>query len=90
MIKRGDFVKYENATFLIVEIDGKLEMWDFQAWLKGYYDAYVPLDEQQIREFQPIGNLKNNPEMLPAECEGYNGEPNAIKIETVWENPKYK
>lgn len=85
-IKRMDFVKRGDTTFLVTQQDDGLNLWDFRAWLKGYYDAYIPLSECKEEELTIIGNFKDNPELLPIECEGYNGEPHAVLIETIWTN----
>lgn len=84
--KRMDFVK-KGGTVYLVTASG---LWDFRAWLKGYYDAYIPLSEIKKGGFKVIGNFKNNPELLPPECEGYNGEPHVVKVADIWANPKFK
>ena len=94
-INRMDFVQDEAGTvYLVTVLQHDFLLWDFKAWLAGYYDAYVPVGKPTINSLSNpiapedltiIGNLKDNPELLPEECEGYNGEPRIIKLGTVWE-----
>jgi hypothetical protein len=88
-IKRFDFVEDGENTFLVTQQDKGLYCWDFTAWLKGYYDAYIPLSEFTEGELDIIGNLGDNPELLPKECEGYDGEPNVKTIERIWTNKEF-
>ena len=85
-MKRMDFVQCggTGTIFLVAQVGDDLELWDFQAWLKGYYDAYIPMKDIEPLNYKVIGNLKDNPELLPAECDGYNGEPHAHCIEHIY------
>lgn len=85
-VKRGDFVTISDGkkVYLVTQLDHGLHLWDFQAWIAGYYDAYIPLTECEYDELNIVGNLKDNPELLPPECEGYNGEPEIKVIEHIW------
>lgn len=83
-IKRMDFVRDKHTrVFLVAQQEDGLQLWDFQAWLAGYYDAYIPLSEYQ-GELEIIGNLADDPYLLPKECKGYNGEPHIELVETIW------
>ena len=83
-IKRMDFVKYGSNIFLVTKQDDGLYLWDFKAWLVGYYDAYISLKNLDEFKLKVIGNLEHNPELLPKECEGYNGEPNVEILEHIY------
>jgi len=84
-MKRMDYVKCNSGTiYLVTQQDDGLELWDFQAWLKGYYDAYIPLKDIDTSEYEVIGDFNTNPELLPKECEGYNGEPHVELVEHIW------
>jgi len=87
-IKRMDFVRKGDTTYLVTLQNG-LHLWDYEAWLVGYYDAYIPLYEYEDGELEIIGNLTTDPDLLPKECEDYNGEPHCELIETIWTNPKF-
>lgn len=84
-IKRGDFVSCDGTNYLVTQQDSNLFLWDFHAWLDGFYDAYVPVSECN-GILSVIGNLKDNPDLLPKECGGYDGEPNIKVIERIWTN----
>ena len=89
-IMRMDFVENTKGyLFLVTKQDDGLNLWDFKAWLEGYYDAYIPLDTV-TEPLKIIGNIWNRPELLPKACRGYNGEPNCVRLETIWVNPKIK
>jgi len=90
-MERMDFVQngYSGTIFLVTQAEGGLTLWDFQAWLKGYYDAYIPLSAIDPLDYKVIGNIENNPELLPNECDGYNGEPHAICVDTIFKNPAF-
>ncbi len=91
-INRMDFVRYGKTIYLVtLQGNDGLTLWDFQAWLNGYYDAYIPLEKFNDGALEVIGNFKDNPELLPSECDGYNGEPcmENFKIDTVWSNKNF-
>lgn len=81
----------------------RLMAWDFKAWSEDYYDAYLPFDmtDEEAEnngyyypaiksdECVELGNIYESPELLPIECDGYNGEPNIVKVATIWENPAF-
>lgn len=83
MIRRMDFAIYNNKTYLVTQQDKELMLWDFEAWLKGFYDAYISLKDCTNKP-KVIGNLKDNPNLLPVDCEGYNGEPHAKIVEHIY------
>ena len=89
-MKRMDFVQggYSGTIFLVTQQEKELHLWDFQAWLRGYYDAYIPFSDIDPLDYKVIGNLEANPELLPKECEGYNGEPHVVLIETIYDGTK--
>ena len=83
-ILRMDFVRKGETIYLVTNRGDEFYLWDFKAWLKGYYDAYIPLSDYADGELEVIGNFYSNPNLLPKECEGYNGEPHITKLETIW------
>lgn len=88
---RSDFVDYKGNTYLVTLQEGDgLCLWDFQAWAEGFYDAYVPLADIDRSQCKVVGTFGQNPELLPKECEGYNGEPHALTIKHIWMNPKFR
>lgn len=91
-MKQMDFVQggYSGTIFLVTQGEGELQLWDFQAWLRGYYDAYIPMKDIDPLDYKVIGNLETNPELLPKDCDGYNGEPHCELLETIWTNPSLK
>lgn len=88
-MKRGDLVESKNNRYIVAQIEDELELWDYKAWAKGYYDAYIPLSEVDASEFSVIGNVHDNPELLPPECDGYDGEPHIEYVGTIFRNPKF-
>jgi len=90
-MKRMDFVQngYSGTIFLVTQGEDELQLWDFQAWLKGYYDAYIPFSDIDPLDYKFIGNYQDNPELLPKECDGYNGEPHAVCVGVVFKNPNF-
>ena len=91
LASRMDFVDYQGTTYLVTlqESDG-LCLWDFKAWAEGSWDAYIPLAEIDRSRCTIVGTFGQNPELLPKECEGYNGEPHATVVETIWINPAFR
>lgn len=82
-----DFVRHKKSgrEYLVTEIEkGKLELWDFGAWLEGYYDAYISISEVDVSEYEVIGSFETTPQLLPKECEGYNGEPHIECLEQIY------
>ncbi len=89
-INRMDFVENTKGyLFLVTKQDDGLYLWDFTAWLEGYYDAYIALVEV-AEPLKIIGNYWNRPELLPRGCDSYNGEPHVEIIKTIWVNPKFR
>jgi len=74
-MKRMDFVQngYSGTIFLVTQGEDELQLWDFQAWLKGYYDAYIPFSDIDPLDYKVIGNYQDNPELLP-NCLGVNAD----------------
>jgi len=69
-MKRMDFVQngYSGTIFLVTQGEDELQLWDFQAWLKGYYDAYIPFSDIDPLDYKVIGNLQvvfKNPNFNP-------------------------
>ncbi|HDZ27329.1 MAG TPA: hypothetical protein ENH65_12565 [Candidatus Aminicenantes bacterium] len=87
-MKRMDFVQHSHSgkIYLVTQGEGELNLWDFQAWLEGYYDAYIPMSDTDPLDYKVIGSFDNHPGLLPAECDGYNGEPHCVKVATIWTN----
>ena len=81
-----DFVQHSQLgkIYLVVQGDGELSLWDFQAWLEGFYDAYIPLSDIDPLDYKIIGTFDNNPGLLPKECESYNGEPHVECIGHIY------
>ena len=89
-IKRKDFVKGGDTVFLVTMGEGakELELWDFKAWVDGFYDAYIPLSEYDGK-LEIIGNFIDNPDLLLKGCEGYDGEPASHCVERIWTNKNF-
>lgn len=87
-LKRGDLVQGEHGQYLVVKGESGLDLWDFKAWAEGYYDAYIPLDNRDD-EFTLIGNVHENHEFLPPECDGYFGEPSVECVGVIYKNPAF-
>ena len=90
LASRMDFVDYEGRTYLVTLQSDGLCLWDFKAWVEGAYDAYIPMDDIDRSRCRIVGTFGENPELLPKECEGYNGEIHGQIVQTIWINPKFR
>ncbi len=84
MLYQSDIVQTPKGTLYILTYESTVAMWeawDFKAWAKGYYDAYIPLKDlgaivpedceppctpcPKFYDVIKVGNTHDTPELCP-------------------------
>lgn len=99
----GDIIQNGDTQYIITweKFAIQWHAWDFKAWAKGYYDAYIPLHEldgigddnctppcypyPQFYNTVKVGSIYETPELCP---EIFDGEEQPTRTRTIKSPPK--